>query len=287
MKKIQKPLISQGWLRALIYFLAVSLIVYVFQIAGSFVMNEFKPGTETGDNSVLAFGIFYSVMGICIVLFTWLMRKFVDRKSFESLGFTWKGYSNEAGLGFFAALALLGIGSMILVTSGYLSFIAATFNGGSLLLEIAIMIIVAIVEELLFRGYLLNNLMQSMNKWGALSITAALFSLFHGSNPDVTLFAVINIFLAGVLLGINYIFTKSLWFSIFFHFAWNYFQGPVLGYDVSGLKLTSLLQQSMSGPETWTGGPFGFEGSLLCPLLFIAAIIILTNAFLKRYRQPL
>lgn len=287
MKKIQKPLISQGWLRALIYFLAVSLIVYVFQIAGSFVMNELKPGTETGDNSVLAFGIFYSVMGICIVLFTWLMRKFVDRKSFESLGFTWKGYSNEAGLGFFAALALLGIGSMILVTSGYLSFIAATFNGGSLLLEIAIMIIVAIVEELLFRGYLLNNLMQSMNKWGALSITAALFSLFHGSNPDVTLFAVINIFLAGVLLGINYIFTKSLWFSIFFHFAWNYFQGPVLGYDVSGLKLTSLLQQSMSGPETWTGGPFGFEGSLLCPLLFIAAIIILTNAFLKRYRQPL
>jgi membrane protease YdiL (CAAX protease family) len=285
MKTIQKPLIPQGWLKALIYFLVVSLIVYVFQIAGSFVMNEFKPGSETGDNSVLAFGVFYAVMGIFIIIFTGLMRRFIDRKSFESLGFARKGYSNEAGLGFFSALGLLGIGSMILVTAGYLSFIAATFNAGSLLLEIAIMMVVAFVEELIFRGYLLNNLMQSMNKWGALSITAALFSLFHGSNPDVTLFAVINIFLAGVLLGINYIFTKNLWFSIFFHFAWNYFQGPILGYDVSGLKLTSLLQQSVSGSETWTGGPFGFEGSLLCPLLFIVAIIVFAFAFNKRYKQ--
>ncbi|MEJ7678856.1 MAG: CPBP family intramembrane glutamic endopeptidase [Segetibacter sp.] len=140
-----------------------------------------------------------------------------QEKVFESLGFKWKGYSNEAGLGFFAALALLGVGSIILVTGGYLSFIGASFSPGTLLLEIAIMIIVAFVEELLFRGYLLNNLMQSMNKWGALSITAALFSLFHGSNPDITFFAVINIFLAGILLGINYIFTKNLWFSILFH----------------------------------------------------------------------
>lgn len=285
MKTIQKPLISQGWLRALIYFIVVSLIVYVFQISGSYIMSQFKTGTETGDESVLAFGIFYSIMGIGIILFTWLVRKFVDKKSFESLGFARKGYSNEAGLGFFSALALLGIGSVILITAGYLSFIAASFDALALLLEIAIMMVVAFVEELLFRGYLLNNLMKSMNKWGALSITAALFSLFHGSNPDVTLFAVINIFLAGLLLGINYIFTKNLWFSIFFHFAWNYFQGPVLGYEVSGLKLTSLLQQSMSGPEAWTGGPFGFEGSLLCPLLFIVAIFFFSYVFDKRYGQ--
>lgn len=285
MKTIQKPLVSQGWLRALIYFIVVSLIVYVFQISGSYIMSQFKTGTETGDESVLAFGIFYSIMGIGIILFTWLVRKFVDKKSFESLGFARKGYSNEAGLGFFSALALLGIGSVILITAGYLSFIAASFDASALLLEIAIMMVVAFVEELLFRGYLLNNLMKSMNKWGALSITAALFSLFHGSNPDVTLFAVINIFLAGLLLGINYIFTKNLWFSIFFHFAWNYFQGPVLGYEVSGLKLTSLLQQSMSGPEAWTGGPFGFEGSLLCPLLFIVAIFFFSYVFDKRYGQ--
>lgn len=285
MSATQKPLIKQGWLRALIYFVSVSLIVYAFQISGSFIMDQFKSGTETGNNSVLDFGIFYSIMGIVITLATWVMRKFVDRKSLKSLGFTWKGYSNEAGLGFFAALALLGIGSIILIAVGYLSFITASFDLAPLLLEIVIMIVISFVEELLFRGYLLNNLLQSINKWGALSISAALFSLFHGSNPDVTGFAIINIFLAGILLGLNYIFTKSLWFGIFFHFAWNYFQGPVFGYKVSGLKLTSLLQQSISGPEAWTGGPFGFEGSLLCPILFIASILFFSYAFLKRYEQ--
>ncbi|MEJ7678855.1 MAG: hypothetical protein WKG06_13555 [Segetibacter sp.] len=42
----------------------------------------------------------------------------------------------------------------------------------------------------------------------------------------------------------------------------------------------------MSGPEAWTGGPFGFEGSLLCPLLFVVAIIVFVYAFMKRYGQP-
>lgn len=280
----QNPLIQQGWLRALIYFGGVSVIVYFFSNLSSFVTGQVEAGTEKGDETALQFGIMYSLMGLIIFIYTWVSRKFIDKKSFESLGFKWKGYSNEAALGFFAAIALLGIGSVILVSIGYLSFITVNFDAGALFLEIAIMIVVAFVEELLFRGYLLNNLLLSMNKWGALSITAALFSLFHGSNPDITLFAVLNIFLAGILLGINYIFTKNLWFGIFFHFAWNYFQGPVLGYDVSGLKLTPLLQQSISGPDVWTGGLFGFEGSLLCPLLLVVAIIVFIYAFSKRYQ---
>lgn len=285
MQTILKPLVKQGWLRALIYFVVVSLIMYAFSNYASYITAQISAGTEKGDESVLHFGIMYLIMGIILFIFTWLCRKFIDRKSFQSLGFTWKGYNNEASLGFFTAIALLGIGSISLVAAGYLSFVTAGFEVVPLLLEVAIMLLVAFVEELLFRGYLLNNLMKSVNKWGALSITAALFSLFHGSNPDVTLFAVINIFLAGILLGLNYIFTKNLWFGIFFHFAWNYFQGPILGYDVSGLKLTSLLHQTMSGPEAWTGGPFGFEGSLLCPLLIIVAIIVFVYAFNKRYRQ--
>lgn len=285
MQTIKKPLIQQGWLRALIYFAGISLIVYIFSNYVSAIIDEFEAGTEKGNESVLQFGIMYSLMGLTIFIFTWVFRKFIDRKSFKSLGFNWKGYTNEAGLGFFSALALLGVGSVILVVTGYLSFISAHFDAGALLLEIIIMIVVAFVEELLFRGYLLNNLMQSINKWGALSITAALFSLFHGSNPDISLFAVINIFLAGILLGLNYIFTKNLWFSILFHFAWNYFQGPILGYDVSGLKLTTLFQQSLSGSETWTGGPFGFESSMLCPLLFTIAILIFSYFFIKRYQQ--
>jgi membrane protease YdiL (CAAX protease family) len=279
-----KPVIKQGWIRAALYVIGVSLIVYAFQIFGNEIMNQFGVGTEKGATSILNFGILYALMGLAILVFTWIMRKFIDRKSFMSLGFAWKGYSNEAGLGFFGALTILGVGSLILVATGYISFISASLNINPLLLEIAIMIVVAFVEELLFRGYLLNNLLQSVNKWVALGISSILFAFFHEANPDVTVFAIVNIVLAGILLGLNYIFTKNLWFGICFHFAWNYFQGPVLGYDVSGLKLTSVVQQTVTGPEVWTGGLFGFEGSMLCPLLFIVAIAIFTFLFIKRYQ---
>ena len=285
MEAVQKPLIKQGWIRAVLYVIGVSVLVYVFQVFGDRIMNQFNVGTEKGDASIANFGILYALMGLSILVFTWMMRRFIDRKSFNSLGFTWKGYSNEAGLGFFGALAILGIGSLILVATGYISFISATFNINPLLLEIAIMIVVAFVEELLFRGYILNNLLPSMNKWLALAISSVLFALFHEANPEVTVFAIVNILLAGILLGLNYIFTKNLWFGICFHFAWNYFQGPVLGYDVSGLKLTSIVQQTITGPEVWTGGPFGFEGSLLCPLLFVVAIGIFAFLFLRRYQS--
>lgn len=279
----QQPLIKQGWLRALIYFISVSLIIILFTILGSFLTGQFQAGTEKGDESILHFGFMYFIMGVAVFLFTWLFRKKIDRKSFESLGFTWKGYRKEAGLGLFTAVGMLGIGSMILVATGYLSFMGSNFDIVALLVEIIIMLVVAFVEELLFRGYLLNNLMNSMNKWIALIITAILFSLFHGSNPGVTVVAILNIFLAGIFLGLNYIFTKNLWFSIIFHFAWNFFQGPILGYEVSGLKLTTLFQQSLNGPQLWTGGPFGFEGSLICPLLFIIAVILFYFAFTRRY----
>ena len=283
MEKTQKPAISQGWVRALLYLIGVSAIVYTFQFFGEAIMNQFKVGTENGDAAILNFAILYGLMGICVIAFTWAMRNFIDRKSFESLGFTIKGYSNEAGLGFFGALAILGIGSLILVATGNISFISASVDISPLLLEIAMMVVVAFVEELLFRGYLLNNLLQSMNKWLALAICSILFALFHGSNPDVTVFAIVNILLAGILIGLNYIFTRNLWFGICFHFAWNYFQGPVLGYDVSGLKITSIFQQTVTGPPVWTGGTFGFEGSLLCPLLFVLAIVIFALLFRKRY----
>jgi membrane protease YdiL (CAAX protease family) len=273
-----------GWLRALIYTIGAFAIVMLFSMYGPAITAPLVKAIETSEDSVTAFALLYTIMGICIALFTWVIRKFVDKQSFASLGFYLKGYVNEAGLGLFAALGILGVGSLLLVFTGNIAFISANADPGALLLELGIMLIVAFVEELIFRGYLLNNLMQSMNKWVALVITSVLFAIFHLSNPDVTVFAIINIVLAGVLIGINYIFTKNLWFGICFHFAWNYFQGPVLGYEVSGLKLSSLLQQAILGPEFLTGGNFGFEGSLLCPLLFALFIIIFSVAFSKRYQ---
>ena len=284
MEKVQEPLVRKGWQRVIIYAVGIALIIFFIQFFGAFLVAETGLVTEDPGDGVVSFALVYLLLGAFVFAFTLFMRRMVDRKSFQSLGFSWKGYSNEAGLGFFSAVALIGVGTLILIATGYLSFITVTFEPLPLLLEMFVMIIVAFTEELLFRGYLLNNLMQSMNKWTALVVSAILFSLFHGANPDITILAFANILLGGLLMGINYIFTKNLWFAIFFHFAWNFFQGPVFGYEVSGLQLSSLFQQSMVGPSLFTGGPFGFEGSLLCFLLLLIALLVFAYAFSKRYQ---
>lgn len=120
-----------------------------------------------------------------------------------------------------------------------------------------------------------------MNRWLALTISSFLFFLAHINNPSIdnTILPMVELFVGGILLGINYIYTKNLWFGIMLHFSWNFLQGPVLGYKVSGIDIEPLLKQNIEGSAIWTGGDFGFEGSLLSIILSIIFIIILTTLF--------
>jgi uncharacterized protein len=89
----------------------------------------------------------------------------------------------------------------------------------------------------------------------------------------------VNIFLAGILLGVNYIYTRNLWFGWLLHFSWNFFQGSVLGYNISGLTLQPVLTQEMKGADWLTGGQFGFEGSVVSAVLQLLAILILVFVY--------
>jgi uncharacterized protein len=284
--KEQLPAIKQGWLRALVFIIIMAGVLLVAQTLFLFIPSLAPVASENEAMSkLLNFSITYLILSVFIFGLTYLFRKFIDRKSFASLGFYWKGYQNEALLGFFTGPAILGIGTIVLVILNYLTFTGVNFDANGLLVEFLILVLVSFSEELLFRGYLLNNLLQSMNKWVALLISSILFGLFHASNPDVSILAITNVFVAGLLLGVNYIYTKNLWFGILFHFSWNFFQGPVFGYDVSGLELQSIFQQTLSGPELFTGGPFGFEGSILCPALTAMATAYFAYLFSKMYKQ--
>ena len=134
---------------------------------------------------------------------------------------------------------------------------------------------VAINEEVMARGNILRTLMESMGKYWALVVSAVIFSLLHGLNPGITFIGFTNIFLAGILLGIYYIHTKNLWFPIGLHLTWNYFQGPVWGYSVSGEEIKGMVTQKLTGSDLFTGGKFGFEASLICTIIMVAAIILI------------
>ena len=136
---------------------------------------------------------------------------------------------------------------------------------------------VALREELLFRGYAFQRLVEGAGAWPALGLMSLAFVGAHGGNPGmagaVRFWASLNIGLAGVLLGLCYLKTRSLALPMGLHLGWNWTQGSLLGFGVSGHRLGGLLEPVFHGRPAWlTGGSFGLEASLPCALVCALAI---------------
>jgi membrane protease YdiL (CAAX protease family) len=133
----------------------------------------------------------------------------------------------------------------------------------------------AVHEELLFRGYVFQKLVR-WSRIGAVFFGALLFAMLHMGNTAVTLLALTNIFLGGVLLGLAYLAYQRLWFPIALHLSWNLMSGPILGSEVSGFEnARSVFIERGGGPEWITGGHFGIEGSVCATLVELIAIALL------------
>ena len=281
-------MIKQPWLRVVIFciaFLAVYMVLYWFLDSGASMLNSLADrlgrivGSTSPDFNFLLLTVVLSfVVNLAMV---YVFRKFVDRQSVHSLGFDFRNRIHDAIAGFLIPLVILGTVTLLLYFSGNLEWTDISFEGNHFVAGLFIMIIVAIGEEIVFRGYILNNLLQSVNRWLALGISALLFAMMHSNNPEVTIISVLNLFVAGILLGLNYIFTRNLYFAILLHTSWNFLQGPVLGFPVSGVQLESVLHPEVKGNEFITGGGFGLEGSLLTAMLIAVAILILVLLYMR------
>ncbi len=277
--------VKQGWLRALIFFF-VGVIVsgIIASPIQSLIESGGLGGTHAVNKSLLDVFLFYVVNYIGILLCLWYFLTRIDGESIFSLGFQWSGFSTDAFLGAGVAVVIIGIGTILLYSGNNLKVYGVSFNILNLLVSTLLFILVAFVEEVVIRGYVLINLMENMNRWLALFISAFLFTLMHLGNEDITLMAELNIFIAGILLGVNYIYTKNLWFAIFFHFAWNFFQGSIIGYHVSGMTIdTGIMEITTNGPNEITGGLFGFEGSAFAAILQLIAIVALAIYYENKY----
>jgi membrane protease YdiL (CAAX protease family) len=137
----------------------------------------------------------------------------------------------------------------------------------------------------LVRGYMLNNMMRSLRGPYALLITALIFTALHAFNPSISWVSVLNLFLAGMLLGVTYLRDQQLAFPIGLHLSWNFAQGPLFGFHVSGmdLKKGAVLETWIveGSPSYLTGGGFGLEGSILLSILQILLIPVLYMGWKK------
>lgn len=273
----KQPAIKKGWLRAIIGAIVISVFagfgVIPFVVSGALTLEMLAmPASElfnaVGVNTMLAFML---LQFLCALFTIYIFRKFVDKKSFKSLGFELTNYKADLLKGLVWGAALISLGFFALYFSGFITVIDTDFGAIQWLSYIAFFVIVAFNEEILVRGYVLTNLMASMNKYWALIVSALLFSVMHLGNDSTSYISTANLFIAGIMLGIYTIHKRNLWFPIAMHFTWNFFQGPLLGFEVSGTKMESVINQQVSGNPLITGGEFGFEGSLLLTVMMIAS----------------
>lgn len=145
-------------------------------------------------------------------------------------------------------------------------------------------------EEFIMRGLLLSGLLLALGgrAWLAIGISALAFGLIHLSNPGATALSVLGNSLGGVVYGMAFVLARSLWLPIGLHFAWNFTQGPLLGFPVSGMDAGGLQRIVDGGPAWLTGGTYGPEaGAVGIAFRFVVIALLLLWTGWRRCNQPM
>ena len=123
--------------------------------------------------------------------------------------------------------------------------------------------------------------------WGVI-LSSLIFALMHLGNPNVSVMAVLGLIAAGFFLAFGYLRTRHLWLPIGLHIGWNFFEGTVFGFQVSGLDIYRLIEQTVQGPQIFTGGEFGPEaGLILIPGLALGVALIYFYSRIRNNGQGL
>jgi len=216
-----------------------------------------------------------------------------QREPLKAMGLARRpGWGKEFALG-----SALGWGGMvacvlpIALTGGLVVTLYTTQRQfGLIFLDLAVLAIAALAEEVAFRGYPFQRLIDATNPVIATIAISLLFGFIHLGNPGATLASTIVTIFAGWLLSIAYLRTRALWMAWGFHFTWNATMGVLFGLPISGItNFSPVIASNSVGPLWITGGDYGPEGSLVCAIVILVLIFVLISATrdLKyRYAQP-
>lgn len=282
-----------------------AIIVYLLgtQGADSAPLMErlaaFQSGAGALESSPVFMVVGAVVQLIAISLSVWLAGRFWDKRKFADFGFRldrkwWLDFGFGLGLGAVLMLLIFVIeyaAGWIKITGTIESGIDGISFGVAILGALILFLCVGFYEELMSRGYHMKNMIEGFSFLGdrtaivlAMILSSAIFGLLHAANPNATFISTFNIFLAGIFLGFGYILTGELAIPIGLHITWNFFQGNVFGFPVSGNTIgPSFIRIKQGGDALITGGAFGPEAGLIG----IGAIILgmfLTSLWVRRSR---
>jgi len=269
--------------------IAFPLVRLAIIAAGFAVILSIALAAERGRHSVWTSIVVTSVIIALLVGLIALVERMTTGRHLASIGFDPRNASRDIALGFGLGAVMFSLVILELALAGHyrVSAVHVTWD-----LAVAVPLIGsgAVFEELLFRGVLFRLVEEWLGTWIALAVSALIFGAAHAFNTGATWVSTLAIALeAGVLLGSAFVITKNLWFPIGVHFAWNFFEGPVYGTQVSGhMFLTSLLSAHMAGPAWVTGGAFGPEAGVpAIATSLVASIALLVFASRRALIVPI
>lgn len=188
-------------------------------------------------------------------MYRWLVRSYEERKIEE---LSMQKCLKHTGIGFLWGILMMAAVIGIFALCGWYKIVGGNFNIASIYRFLMAYFVVAVGEEIVFRGIIFRLLDSQFNLWVALILSAFLFGAAHIINPNATVISTIGISLSsGVLFGLLFKYYRTLWVPIGIHWSWNFVQGTVSGCPVSGgASDYSILESFTSGPELFTGGLF-------------------------------
>jgi uncharacterized protein len=269
------------------FLLSALLSVFAFLVAG------YSAAAVAGDHVLRLEAIFRPLLAVLLLaIYSWLLTvgNHVDEHRIAAQGLPLTpSWTRQFVVGCVFGLLLVSLAVIPLTIWGNLGFrTTLTLHGmARVLMVLGVLISGALAEELMFRGYPFQRLVEGIGAAGAMVVFSILFGVVHLSNPGASLWGLVNTVAIGVLLSIVYLRTRSLWLPWGLHFAWNTALGLVLGLPVSGLRLFNVaVHGTASGPKWLTGGSYGIEASASGALAIGVGLIIAWMAPIDRLKQP-
>lgn len=259
-----------------------SELVGPFSTAIGYLIEFFSPGNGVASIQEFFFHyiLYYELFSFVFILILFIFWvKVIEKNSLSTLGFVKKNWLKYLGWGILLSLLQMGVIALVYQVGGI-----GTFELNELSLEPILFILGLLpfwllqggTEEVATRGWLLTRIAARTNLPLAIGISSSLFGILHLGNAGVTFLSVLNIILDGVLAALLLIYTDSIWLVVAQHGTWNYVQGNLLGFQVSGTGAdASIFSFTMgSGPDWLTGGAFGAEGSIITTLVLLLSVVI-------------
>ena len=284
----ESGLLRAGW-RIMAFFGIFMGLTAGGMLATRSVLGSLKKGSD----------LQYVILAITATLAVFIARKYLDKQTMTSLGLKWDRLAIlDVLFGILNSAFVMTCVYFVMLWTNLIEFDGfswwadeasanTVFRSTAILTVLSVFFNLAIVawwEELVFRGYILQNMISGMGLMWSIVLTSSLFAFLHALNPDATILSILIIAVITPQLIYAYLKTRQLWLPIGLHLGWNFFQASIFGFAASGQVSPSLIAQTPVREDWLSGGKFGAEGSVLI-LPFTILSFFLIHYWVRKSRQ--